>query len=191
MVIYLLLLIFPTPSQTSQCLIAAPLFAQVQGLAYYVASTGLVLREESTHARPASWALWAHVEAKRRAMCALYLVHWAYSVYHADAGGYHTFFDCRELSRMPGPGAKFLWAAADERAWAALYTRWLAQWMGGEDGSGGLGAGGVGGGGGQDFLFSEFMCIDPEVVMNRRAEIWLEDADELGFLMLSLGGCSL
>lgn len=31
------------------------------------------------------------------------------------------------------------------------------------------------------------MCIDPEIVMNRRAEIWLEDADELGFLMLTLG----
>lgn len=75
---------------------------------------------------------------------------------------------------MPGPGAKFLWNAADERAWAALYARWLAQWDEG-----------------RDFMFADFVGIDPEVVMNRRAEIWLEDADELGFLMLSLGKSSI
>lgn len=71
---------------------------------------------------------------------------------------------------MPGPGAKFLWNASDEQSWNALYDRWLAQWDEG-----------------RDFMFAEFVGIDPEVVMNRRAEVWLEDADELGFLLLSLG----
>ncbi|KAK6082880.1 C6 finger domain containing protein [Seiridium cupressi] len=163
-IIYLLLLIFPTPNQTSQSLVAPSLFNQVQTLGYFVASTGLILHEESTRAQPV-WAIWSHVEAKRRSMCSLYLVHWAYSVYHSQVR-----FDCgRELARMPGPGAKFLWNATDEQSWNTLYTRWLAQWDEG-----------------RDFMFAEFVGIDPEVVMNRRAEIWLEDADELGFLMLSL-----
>ncbi|KAH6647594.1 C6 finger domain-containing protein [Truncatella angustata] len=163
-IIYLLLLIFPTPDQTSQSLISPSLFIQIQTLGYYIASTGLTLHEESTHVRPL-WPIWAHVEAKRRAMCSLYLIHWAYSIYHSAVR-----FDCgRELSRMPGPGAKFLWLASDEQSWNALYERWLAQWDEG-----------------QGLMFAEFVGIDPGVVMNRRAEIWLEDADELGFLMLSL-----
>ncbi|KAI0129492.1 hypothetical protein BJ170DRAFT_275965 [Xylariales sp. AK1849] len=161
-VIYLLLLIFPTPNQTSQSIISKSLFTQIQTMGYYVASTGLILPEESTHVRPA-WQTWAYIEAKRRAMCSLYLVHWAYSVYHEQLD-----FDCRELSRMPGPAAKFLWSTADETSWNSLYNRWLAQWDG------------------QDFLFAEFACIDQEIVMNRRAETWLEDADELGILVLSL-----
>ncbi|KAH8666355.1 hypothetical protein BX600DRAFT_270749 [Xylariales sp. PMI_506] len=164
MILYLLLLIFPTPTQVSQSLIPPPLLTQVQAMGYYVAATGLLLPEEARRIRP-GWAAWAHVEAKRRAMCSLYLVHWAYSVYHHEA---QIHFDCRELGRTPGPGAKFLWAAADEAVWSGLYNRWLAQWDG------------------KDFLFAEFTCVDSEIVMNRRAEIWLEDADELGFLLLSL-----
>lgn len=166
-VIYLLLLIFPTPLQTSQSLISPGLFVQIQTMGHYVASTGLTLHEESTNSRPV-WAIWSLIEAKRRAMCSLYLVHWAYSIYHSQVR-----FDCgRDLARMPGPGAKFLWNASNEQSWNALYERWLEQWDEG-----------------RDFMFAEFMGIDPEVVMNRRAEIWLEDADELGFLMLSLGKC--
>jgi hypothetical protein len=162
-IVYILLLLFPTPHQASQSVFPVTMFSQIQEMSNYVASTGLVLREESTHVRP-PWQIWAHIEAKRRCMSSLYLVHWAYSVYH---DGVH--FDCRELSRMPAPGAKFLWQAGDEATWNSLYTRWLAQWDG------------------QDFIFAEFMCIDPEIGMNRRAETWLEDADELGFLTLSLG----
>jgi hypothetical protein len=162
-VIYYILLLFPTPRQTSQTIIPPSLFAQIRTMGYYVSSTGLVLQEESTHVRP-PWQVWAHIEAKRRAMSAFYLVQWACSVYHKQA-----VFSCRELSRMPGPGAKFLWLASDEGAWNSLYTRWLAQWDG------------------QDFLYAEYSCIDPEIVMNRRAEIWLEDADEFGFLVMALG----
>ncbi|ETS78237.1 hypothetical protein PFICI_10299 [Pestalotiopsis fici W106-1] len=165
-VIYLLLLIFPTPSQTSQSLIPPSLLNQIQALGHHVAATGLILHEETARAVPV-WTVWAHVEAKRRSMCALHLAHWAYSVYHGPRGA--RYDGGRELARMPGPGAKFLWNAADERAWATLYGRWLAQWDEG-----------------RDFMFADFVGIDPEVVMNRRAEIWLEDADELGFLMLSL-----
>lgn len=120
----MILLLFPDPGQTSQSPIPSTLFTQIQTMSYYVASTGLVLQEESTHIRP-PWQIWAHVEAKRRSMCSLYLLHWAYSVYHGEVN-----FDCRELSRMPGPGAKFLWHATDENNWNSLYTRWLAQWDG-------------------------------------------------------------
>ena len=67
--------------------------------------------------------MWAHVEAKRRAVQALYFLYWAYSVHH---GSRH--FNCLEIGRMLAPGPRFLWQAADEAAWRALYVKWLAQW---------------------------------------------------------------
>ncbi|KAH9885512.1 hypothetical protein F4778DRAFT_505289 [Xylariomycetidae sp. FL2044] len=160
-VVLLLLLLWPDHgTRTSVGRVGPALFEQVQHMAYYVASTGMVLHEESTHVRP-SWRAWAHVEAKRRSMLALYLVHWAYGVYHAAA-----HYDCLELGRQRSPGPKYLWQAADERAWESLYTRWLAQWDGREP------------------VLAEFFLVDRDPVMPRRMEMWLEDADELGVVLM-------
>lgn len=50
-----------------------------------------------------------------------------------------------------------------------LYNRWLVKW---DEGC---------------FLQGELDNIEPGVVMNRRAEMWLEEADEFGILVLSIG----
>lgn len=156
------MLLFPSPAQTSFSIIPRCLFNDIQTMAFYVASTGLVLQDEADHARP-DWLVWAHVEAKRRARLVLYLLHWAYSVYHSLA-----HFDCRELSRMPAPAAKFLWQAADEASWDGMYRRWLAQWDGCEP------------------MQADLLTVGPAIAMGRRMEMWLEDADELGVLVIAL-----
>lgn len=71
---------------------------------------------------------------------------------------------------MPAPAAKTLWQAQSELEWNALYIRWLARW----DGHG--------------YLQGEFDRIRPGIRMEDRAEKWLEEADEFGLIMMSIGG---
>ncbi|KAI1502177.1 hypothetical protein F5X99DRAFT_380164 [Biscogniauxia marginata] len=178
-VILMLVLLFPSRWQSSISVVPLPLFAQLQQMAYHVLSTGTALQEEeqNVHGRqrpllpPPSWCVWAHVEAKRRAIQALYFLYWAYSVYH---GSRH--FNCLELGRMLAPGPRFLWQATDEATWRGLYIKWLAQWNE-EGGTPGL-------------LQAEFFLVQRGPVMDRRAEMWLDDADELGILMLSIVNAS-
>lgn len=70
---------------------------------------------------------------------------------------------------MPAPAAKALWQAQSEKEWDSLYIRWLARW----DGHG--------------YLQGEFDRIRPGIGMEERAEKWLEEADEFGLIMMSIG----
>lgn len=69
---------------------------------------------------------------------------------------------------MPAPCAKFLWEAKSKDQWEVLYKKWLAQWDGCE------------------YLQYEFGNIKPGVMLDERAQKWLEDADELGVLFSSI-----
>lgn len=144
----------------------ATIFREIQRIIYDVVKTGLFLQEEKEQARP-SWNTWIHVTSKRRAVLSLYITHWAYSVFHEAQG-----FDCRDLAFMPAPAAKVLWQAGTEEEWNTLYIRWLARW----DGRG--------------FLQGEFDKIRPGIVMPPRAEKWLEETDEFGFIMISISKAS-
>ncbi|KAI0155331.1 hypothetical protein GGR57DRAFT_464845 [Xylariaceae sp. FL1272] len=156
LIMLLILLIFPSNTQTTLNALPPGLFCQIQILAYYTLKTGMVLQEEAEHTRP-PWRVWAHIEAKRRTHVALYFFHWAYSVYQGT-----RHFNCLELGRMLAPGPKYLWQATEERTWCNLYMRWLAQWDG------------------REIVQAEFFLVDKGPVMERRVEMWLEDADELG-----------
>ncbi|KAI5918106.1 hypothetical protein F4810DRAFT_604810 [Camillea tinctor] len=177
-VILTLLLLFPSPRQTALSVVPRGLFARLQHMAYHVLSTGTALQDEQIHSAHShtrhlncpSWPVWAHLEAKRRAVQALYFLHWAYSVHHRAP---HS--NCLELGRLLAPGPRFLWQAADERAWRALYVKWLAQWAD-------VGAPGL--------LQAEFFLVGKGYVMDRRVEMWLDDADELGVMMLSIVNAS-
>jgi hypothetical protein len=93
------------------------------------------------------------------------MLHWAYSVYHGLPS-----FDCHDLGFMPAPAAKFLWQANTKKQWEAFYKRWLIQWNG------------------REYLQNEFEDVKPGVILARRTQMWLEDADELGILFLSICG---
>jgi hypothetical protein len=102
--------------------------------------------------------------SKRRAVFSLYLLHWSYAVYHGLDS-----FACSQLGFMPAPAAKCLWERKDRHEWEVLYGKWLEQW------------------GGRVFLMSEFAGIHSGVGLERRTEMWLEDADELGIMFFSIG----
>jgi hypothetical protein len=164
---YTLLLLFPSKAQVTVELLEENMFRQMRDIVYHAAASGLVLQEETDHVRP-SWKAWIHVASKRRAVLALYLIHWSYSVYHSLPS-----YNCAELGFMPAPAAKYLWQAGEKKQWESLYSRWLVQW----DNSG--------------FYQWEFHNISTGIWMNHRAEMWLEDADEFGMLFVSIGKCQL
>jgi len=157
------MLLFPSNDQTSLPLLDEGMFKQVKQIVFHVASSGLILQEETDHARP-SWESWIHITAKRRAVLTLYLIHWSYSVYHCLPS-----FDCKDLGFIPASSAKYLWQATERNKWESLYNRWLAQWDG------------------ADYYQWEMAEIQPGMRIDSRAEMWLEDADEFGMLFMSIG----
>ncbi|PYI27965.1 hypothetical protein BP00DRAFT_352283, partial [Aspergillus indologenus CBS 114.80] len=161
-VIYLIILLFP--GESSRPTLPPPrLLHKIQELANHAANTGLFLQEEREAMRP-TWTAWVHVTSKRRAVLSLYLLRWALSVFHNAPP-----LDCREVGFMPAPAAKILWQAKSEQEWNSLYIRWLARW----DGHG--------------YIQGEFDRIRPGIKMEERAEKWLEEADEFGMIMMSIG----
>lgn len=166
MVVYTLIMLFPSNEQTSLPLLSDDMFLQIRQVIYHCATSGLILEQESNNARP-PWEAWVHITTKRRAVLSLYIIHWSYSVYHCLPS-----FDCKDLGFIPAPSPGYLWQASDVKMWESLYNRWLAQWDG------------------NIFLQWEFFGIGPGVRMGARAEEWLEDADEFGMLFISMGGIS-
>lgn len=160
--IYTLILIFLTRDQSAIPSVDPSVFVGLQQVVYYTAGTGMVLQEEADHVVP-SWDAWVHVTSKRRVIFTLYMLHWAYSVYHRVPS-----FNCDELGFMPVPAAKFLWQASTKGQWELLYKRWLAQWDG------------------HEYIQREFLFIKPGIALDQRTQMWLEDADELGVLFLSI-----
>ncbi|KAI1118398.1 hypothetical protein F5Y14DRAFT_447271 [Nemania sp. NC0429] len=162
LMLLLVLLIFPCNRQQTLSHVPDHLFGAVQEMAAHVLTTGMLLHEEASHERP-PWRIWTHIESKRRTLICIYLLHFAYSSCH----GVRTF-NCLELGRMRAPGPKWLWQAADEKRWMNLYTRWLAQWNG------------------KEIIQAELFLVENGPVMDPRVEMWLEDADELSTLMMSI-----
>jgi len=162
LVIYIIVLILPSRHQNAIPALDPSIFANLQQVVYYSASTGLVLHQEAD-VIPA-WESWTHITSKNRAVLTLYLLHWSYSVYH-----HLPSFNCEELGFLPAPTAKFLWQASCKDQWEALYKRWLNKWEGCE------------------YLQGEFNDVKPGVILDPRTQMWLEDADELGILFLSIG----
>lgn len=160
--ILLVILIFPSNCQSTLSVVPGHILSAVQELGNHVLSTGMLLHEEASHVRP-SWRVWAHIEAKRRTLISIYFLHWANSAYHGT-----RHFNCLQLGRMLAVGPKWLWQATDEETWMNLYPRWLAQW------------------GGKELIQAEFFLVERGPVMDSRVERWLEDADELGLLMMTI-----
>jgi hypothetical protein len=161
--LYTVMLMFPGLGQISVSLVDPAIFLALRKVVSYVARTGMMLVEERDNERP-SWESWVHITAKRRAVFTLYLLHWSYSVYHSLPS-----FECSQLGFMPAPAPKFLWQADSIEKWEDMYTRWLAQW------------------GDCPYMMREFAAIQASATLERRSEIWLEDADELGILFFSIG----
>ncbi|KAI1422016.1 hypothetical protein F5Y12DRAFT_765194 [Xylaria sp. FL1777] len=166
LMILLVILMFPSNRQSTLSVVPGHILAAIHELANHVLSTGLLLHEEASHVRP-SWRVWVHMEAKRRTLMSTFFLHWAYSAYHGT-----RHFNCLQLGRMLAAGPKWLWQATDEKTWMSLYTRWLAQWDG------------------KELIQAEFFLVERGPVMDPRIEKWLEDADELAILIMTIMNAS-
>jgi hypothetical protein len=160
---YTIMLVYPAYMQLSVSLVDPSIFLCLQKVVAHVARTGLMLTQERDNVRP-SWQAWIHVTAKRRAVFSLYLLHWSYAVYHNLPS-----FECSQLGFMPAPAPKFLWQCTSQAEWQDMYNLWMAQWKG------------------IPYMMYEFAAVQPGTSLDRRTEIWLEDADELGILFFGIG----
>jgi hypothetical protein len=167
LVIYAVLILSPSKGWHFSQSVDKAFFARIKRIVQLlVGGNSLYLQaEKNPHCR-LDWKDWIQVTAKRRAVLALYQLQWAYSMYHGVQS-----FDCRELNFMPAPAAKVLWQARTEREWNALYGRWLQRWRG------------------EAFLQGEFMTVSKGIVLNERADRWLQETDEFGLIMMSIGMC--
>jgi hypothetical protein len=171
MVMYTIMLLF-AKSSSGDITTNHELFLAIQQVAYHAADTGLLLPEEQDQPQQQqhhcqqtlpTWQAWIHVTSKRRSVLSLYLLHWAYAVYHKIPS-----FNCKELGFIPAPAAKVLWHARSETEWHSLYIRWLARWDG------------------RAYMQREFGEVQLGVAMDSRTERWLEETDEFGFIMISI-----
>ncbi|CAG8959030.1 hypothetical protein HYFRA_00012190 [Hymenoscyphus fraxineus] len=162
--IYVLMLLFPSKRAPLSTLayVDPQIFTAIQTIVYHFVSLSLILPAEQNASMP-PYRKWIHVEATRRAVLTLYLIHWAYSIYHCLPS-----FACEELGFMPASAAKYLWQATNEQEWEKKYEAWLRAWKG------------VG------FLQGEFVAIEEGVTINERAERWLEEADEFGVMFMTI-----
>ncbi|KFY17160.1 hypothetical protein V492_00838 [Pseudogymnoascus sp. VKM F-4246] len=163
LVIYAIILLFPTPQKPTTNNLTLQTVVSLQEVGYHVGQTGLMLRAEAAHVRP-TWDAWILVNAKRRTMCALYCLEWIYAMLNKL-----PTFPCTELGFMPTVCSKALWDARTKDEWEASYNCWLARWT-------------VGGG----YLMRELMAVQPGPELDQRTEMWLEEVDEFGMMYMSL-----
>lgn len=166
LVIYTILILSPSKGWRHAQSVDTALFARIKRTVQGLLGEALYPQTEREQPGRLDWKAWVYITARRRAVLALYLLHWGYSMYHGVQS-----FDCRELEFMPAPSAKVLWQARTEREWRALYSRWLGRWKG------------------EMFLQGEFEKVSNGIVLGERAERWLQEADEFGFIMMAIGRC--
>lgn len=164
LVIHTILILSPSKGWRYAQSVDAAIFSRIKRTVQGVVGDDLYPQTEREQPGRLDWKAWVYITAKRRAVLALYLLHWAYSMYHGVQS-----FDCRELAFMPAPSAKVLWQARTEREWHALHSRWLERWKG------------------RPFLQGEFDQVSNGIVLGERAERWLQEADEFGFIMTAIG----
>jgi hypothetical protein len=156
-------MLFPVPHKSSSGIFDLSTLASLHELGFYITEKGLIHPAETAHARP-PWKEWIQTNCRRRALMAMY----------SFEGIYHTLnklptYPCTELGFVPAPAGKVLWNARTQDEWESAYDRWLGHWAGIEP-----------------LLMGDLAEIQPGTDLDRRAEIWLEEADEYGMMLMSM-----
>lgn len=142
---------------------AARLLIGVWAVKEQLAATGTLARAEIEQ-RAVDWHQWALIQAKRRTLLSLSHLEWAWSV---EAG--YPVLTCFELGPLYAPAAGPLWRALDEQEWEPAYTSFLHRWNG------------------EGYRLAEFFHLNPDQPLDRRAEMWLAEADEFGMVLMVEG----
>ena len=162
LLIYAIILLFPDPRQPPSGMFDLPTLAALREFGLYITQSSLILAEEKAHTRP-SWNDWVLVSCKRRSVMDLNLLVWINAMHN----GFKNF-PCAESDLVPAPAGKLIWNMDSEEKWEVAYDRWLGRWAG-------LGIVTHG-----DLERPHGLNPDP------RPELWLEEADEFGIMLISL-----
>jgi len=157
LMIYTIMLTRSSMQDTPQ--IDQTLFVAIQGVAYRMSTTGLLLPAEASGERPC-WPAWTSVAAKRRVLLTLY----CWESYLAVSNDL-PLFPSDEIGFMPAPEPRALWYARGKEEWEAAYNRHLARW------------------GGKLFRVDELKKWRMEKESARRYRQWLLEVDGFGMMM--------
>lgn len=163
-ILYAILLLFSESTCDRPHRVEQGIIFGLQDISLRLAASGVLLNAEVNSEIP-EWSEWVTVAAKRRSVLAAHQVLWIWSLLR----GYPPF-GCRELGFMPSPAPKVLWESRGD-GWEHLYQDWMARWPGGPH------------------RLEELQVLGPEVEIDPRTQVWLEEADEFGVLLMSEGNC--
>lgn len=163
-IIYTILILFPSNDQNSSNSIEEQIILDISELSLQLAAGGLALPEETSQDNLPLYQDWTLISAKRRTILTIYMITYAWSVRRN-----YPAFHCFELQLMLAPASRPLWQAQTENEWLPLYVEWHSNWKG--DG----------------YKIGELFSISATRALNKRTETWLEEVDEFGMLLMSLG----
>lgn len=161
---YAILILFPNDNFHSLGSSEEQLILDISELSLQLASSGLALPEETNGDEAPLFQDWTLMAAKRRTILIIYMITYAWSVQR----NYPTFH-CFELHLMYAPASRSLWQAQTDKAWLPLYLESLSKWKH------------------EGYRIGEMFSISPTGVLDKRTEAWLEEVDEFGMLLMSLG----
>jgi hypothetical protein len=163
-IIYSIILLFPAPRQPPRQMFDLPTLSSMQNLGLHVTRSSLVRPEELIKARP-KWKDWIEADSKRRALLLFYAFEWI----NAKVNNFAEL-TCGTPGVLPAPSSKVLWTAANKQEWEVAYDRWLGRWAGQKP-----------------YSLRELFEQTPDAELDERSEMWLEETDELGMLLMVLG----
>jgi hypothetical protein len=79
-------------------------------------------------------------------------------------------FPCSHADFMPAPAGKVLWEITAQEKWEVAYDRWLGRWAGLDV-----------------YTLGDLENMPPGPTLDLRSELWLEEADDLGILLMTMG----
>ncbi|VUC35716.1 unnamed protein product [Clonostachys rosea] len=163
-VLYAIVLLFPNTQKLPVKMFDLSTLAALKEFGQYIRNGTVMMAEEVSHTRP-SWQQWLQVSCKRRSLISFYCFEWMNAMLNNFA-----HFPCNVAEFMPAPAGKVLWEITEQEKWEVAYDRWLGRWAG-------LGV----------YTLGDLDSIAPGPTLDLRSDMWLEEADELGILLLSLG----
>uniref|UniRef100_A0A8H7KDX4 Zn(2)-C6 fungal-type domain-containing protein n=1 Tax=Bionectria ochroleuca TaxID=29856 RepID=A0A8H7KDX4_BIOOC len=163
-IIYAIALLFPAPHQPPSRMFDLSTLAALKEFGEYIRSGTVMMPEEVSHTRP-PWQQWLQVSCKRRSLICLYCFEWM----NAMLNNFQSF-PCTNAEYMPTPAGKVLWEITAQEKWEVAYDRWLGRWAGLDV-----------------FTLGDLENMMPGPTLDLRSEMWLEEADELGILLMTLG----
>ncbi|KAJ7482183.1 hypothetical protein B0H11DRAFT_2173247 [Mycena galericulata] len=157
--------LFLSPDALSPPMIDTSTMINLQELASAMSLTVLSSAENPPHRTRPSWESWILAEAKIRTLYATYMFDNVFNFFQNTPS-----YSATELSKLPAPSSKALWAANGRKEWEAEYERYIAEWPSDIPRI-------------EDLWPHEMEAVTKE--RRERTDRWVESVDEFGMFLFS------